>query len=267
VTTPTDPLAELRAALPAAYILDGHLGSGGQGSVFRGRINGTLAAVKVYSATSDPRRIERELSALRAIDCPHLVKVLDTLSVDIGGNRHEVVAYEFLDGHDLTTMAQPGPSRPDLATLKNVGEHVSIAIEHLWLKRIVHRDIKPANIMQTAGRNVLVDIGFAKHLDRSMLTVGGNPGTRGFMSPEQSGGRRNLTNRSDAYSLGLTLYLLAAGQHPFGLDQARIGRVPFAGLATHRSDLPAEFCGLVDAMLHPVAHLRPGHLSRRFAQF
>jgi serine/threonine-protein kinase len=221
----------------------------------------------VYFATSDPRRIERELCALRAFDCPHLVKVVDTLSVDIEGSRHEVVAYEFLDGHDLTTLVQPSAARIDLATLKNVGEHVSIAIEHLWMKRIVHRDIKPANIMQTATRNVLVDIGFAKHLDRSMLTVGGNPGTRGFMSPEQFGGRRNLTNRSDAYSLGLTLYLLAAGQHPFGFDQPRIGRVPFAPLVTHRPDLPAPFCDLVDAMLQPVAHLRPDHLSQRFGQF
>ena len=61
MATPVDPLAQLRAALPAAYTLDGHLSSGGQGSVFRGRVSGTLAAVKVYSATSDPRRIEREL--------------------------------------------------------------------------------------------------------------------------------------------------------------------------------------------------------------
>lgn len=264
MATPVDPLAQLRAALPAAYTLDGHLSSGGQGSVFRGRVSGTLAAVKVYSATSDPRRIERELSALRAIDCPHLVKVLDTVSIDIGGNRHEVVAYEFLDGHDLTALAQPGASRPDLAALRSVGEQVAIAVEQLWLKRIVHRDIKPANIMQTVTRNVLVDVGFAKHLDRSMLTVAGNPGTPGFMSPEQFGGRRNLTNRSDLYSLGLTLYVLAAGQHPFGFDQARIGRVPFASLATHRTDLPAAFCALVDSMLNPIPHLRPDHLSQRF---
>jgi serine/threonine-protein kinase len=121
--------------------------------------------------------------------------------------------------------------------------------------------------MQTAARNVLVDIGFAKHLDRSMLTVAGNPGTPGFMSPEQFGGRRNLTNRSDAYSLGLTLYVLAAGHHPFGRDQARIGRVPFAPLATHRPDLPPAFCVLIDAMLNPIAHLRPDQLSQRFGYF
>ena len=129
MATPVDPLAQLRAALPAAYTLDGHLSSGGQGSVFRGRVSGTLAAVKVYSATSDPRRIERELSALRAIDCPHLVKVLDTVSIDIGGNRHEVVAYEFLDGHDLTALAQPGASCPDHAALRSVGVQVAIAVE------------------------------------------------------------------------------------------------------------------------------------------
>ena len=259
-----DPIDHLRAALPAGYSLDSQLGSGGQGSVYLGRVNGTPAAIKFYTPVAHPRRIERELTALRSIDCPHLVKVVATTEVDIAGSRVAVVAYEYLDGHDLTSLLLPG-TLLDLPTLKGIGEHVAIAIEHLWAKKIVHRDIKPANIMKSSTRNVLVDVGIAKHLDRSLLTVAGNPGTMGYMSPEQAGGRRNLTNRSDAYSLGLTLYELAAGQHPFGRDQRRIGGacVP---LRAHRPDLPPAFCALVEGMLNPVAHLRPDSLSHLFNQ-
>jgi len=267
MTVPADPLAPIRAALPADYCVDDHINSGGQGSVFRGKVHGTPAAIKVYSATSDPRRIERELTALRSIDCPHLVKVLDTTAIEIGGTRHEVIAYELLEGHDLNAHLIAG-RRLDAAALGRLGAEVGTAIEHLWVKRIVHRDVKPANIMETARRNVLVDVGLARHLDRSALTmVGAVAGTPGYMSPEQAGGRRNLTNRSDVFSFGLTLYELATGVHPFARDQRVVGHIPFAPLGTLRPDLPAGLSTLVDAMLHPIAHRRPDDLRMQFGQF
>jgi eukaryotic-like serine/threonine-protein kinase len=267
MTTPPDPLGAIRAAMPADYTIDDHINSGGQGSVFRGSVNGTPAAIKVYSPTSDPRRIERELTALRAIDCPHLVKVLRTTPIDIGGTRHDVIAYELLEGHDLNEHLVAG-RRLDAAALARLGLEVGTAIEHLWAKRIVHRDVKPANIMETATRNVLVDVGLARHLDRSALTmVGAVAGTPGYMSPEQAGGRRNLTNRSDVFSLGLTLYELATGVHPFGRDQRVVGHFPFASVGSLRKDLPTGLCALIDSMLHPVAHRRPDDLSLQFGQF
>jgi eukaryotic-like serine/threonine-protein kinase len=116
---------------------------------------------------------------------------------------------------------------------------------------------------------VLVDVGFARHLDRSDVTaIGFTVGTQGYMAPEHARGRRSLTVHADAFSLGVTLYQLAARKHPFRRNQARImaGTQP-VDLAQERRDLSPALCAAIHRMMSPVASTRPRALAAFFAAF
>jgi len=212
--------------------------------------------------------VDRELDLLRKMDCPYLVKVRGTEDVLISGLPFSVVAYEFLPGGDLRQFVQP--SSPNLAgaAIVQIGKQVSTAITALWHERIVHRDIKPANVVKAGNdRFVLVDVGLARHVDRSALTaIGVAPGTSGYMSPEQARGRKNLTIQSDVFSLGLTLYEIAAKRHPFNRTQYLIGTIAPQPLNQLRPDLPDNLVRLIHQMLAPVPHQRPHDIRHRFEQ-
>lgn len=238
--------------------------------MFRGAVDGVPAALKLFTALDDPRRVQREVDILCQVNCPSLVKVLATEQLRITGTDVTLVAYELHTGGDLTAALAPGSPVLIELELARIGRDVGAAVDVLWAKRIVHRDIKPANIVRAAnGGYVLVDVGLARHLDRSGVTGAGLAvGTLGYMSPEQARGRRDLTVHSDAFSLGITLYELAARAHPFGRDQGRIVRyVAPASLETIRHDLTPAFCRAVHQMMSPFAAARPRALSAFFKPF
>jgi eukaryotic-like serine/threonine-protein kinase len=118
------------------------------------------------------------------------------------------------------------------------------------------------------GRNVLVDVGIARHLTLTDLTgVGGWAGTPGFMSPEQAVGRRSLTIHSDTFSLGVTLFQLAARRHPFNNAQHFIGRMPPPPLRSARPDLAPTFVNLIHAMMEVRPTRRPNQVAQLMASF
>lgn len=262
-----DPTIDrLRSVLPTGVTVSGPLGGGGQGTVFRGVCDGTNAAVKVFKPNADTRRVDREIELLSELTCPYVVRLLRHLSATLDNDPVRILAYELHDGGDLNQhLLQAAPAVSPSALIK-IGTEVATAINTLWSKRIVHRDIKPANIVRAAdGRYVLVDVGFARHLDRSDLTIGGAPGTPGFRSPEQARGRKALTIHSDVFSLGVTLYALASKAHPFGgRDLGMPVPVNLAPL-TARGDLPAGFVKIVEQMLDFTPAKRPTDAAARLA--
>lgn len=267
---PTDLLNELRQALPAKYTVDGPLGSGGQGSVYRGAVDGVPAALKLFNTIDDPRRIKREIDTLRRVDCRSLVKILASDLIRLAGVDVNLVAYELHTGGDLTAVLGAGSQPVAESELARIGQDIGAAVDALWVRRIVHRDIKPANIVRAAdGTYVLVDVGLARHVDRSGLTGAGFAvGTPGYMSPEQARGRRDLTVHSDAFGLGITLYEIAAKVHPFGRDQARIMRGPLpAELGTYRGDLSSALCRGIHRMMALRSAARPRLLGEFFKPF
>lgn len=262
---------DLRAALPNDYELGDFVSAGGQGAVFKGRLRGAPAALKLLFAECDPefRRLSRELSLLQSIANPHLVRVLDHCEIALSGSRTRVVAYEYIAGGDLNRCLTAEAQPLDESELVRIGYHISVAVDALWARRIVHRDIKPANLMKGDGKYVLVDLGLARHLDRSDLTLlGGAPGTSGFMSPEQASGRRSLTINSDVFSLGVTLYVLASRCHPFDGSQFNINESTFTPLSLRqrRTDLSEPFTRLVHQMLVRRAASRPSRVHEQFAR-
>ncbi len=97
------------------------------------------------------------------------------------------------------------------------------ALNILWCKNTVHRDIKPGNIMiRPSLKPVILDLGIAKQLDKESLTatcqmIG--PCTLIYASPEQLENKKELIGpRTDMFSLGVVLFILATGKHPFDLQ-------------------------------------------------
>jgi serine/threonine protein kinase len=105
---------------------------------------------------------------------------------------------------------------------------VSEALGVLAAKGYVHRDVKPMNIIQKqASEYVLIDAGIALDLDGEAISIAGAVvGTKAYLSPDQlTLPQKELDLRSDLFSLGVTLYECATGEHPFMNDEAPRGDV------------------------------------------
>ncbi len=165
-------------------------------------------------------RTRREVATMKQCDSPHLVKIgpVELRSVKIGNEDLICFSEELIDGEPVKKLLkpnQPGLSPQDLVQL---GLHVSDAIEALWKHKKIHRDIKPGNIMRRKGGEfVVLDMGLVFDLNDESWSMG-PVGTHIYFSPEQmdfSNRRQVLDFRSDLFSLGITMYQLATGIHPF----------------------------------------------------
>ena len=157
---------------------------------------------------------ERESHALRELDHPNVIKVLDTGKVD---NRPYMVM-EFIEGNALGDLLKNG--RLDLEITLQFLKPISAALDYLHANGIVHRDVKPGNIMlDKAGREVrpiITDFGLAKVLgDSSLISQSAVAGTFAYISPEQIEARRDIDGRADVYALGVMTYQMLTGELPF----------------------------------------------------
>ena len=99
-----------------------------------------------------------------------------------------------------------------------IAREVADALDYAHRAGVIHRDIKPANILLHDGRPVVADFGIALAVSAAgggrLTETGLSLGTPHYMSPEQASADRDLTARSDVYSLGCVLYEMLAGQPP-----------------------------------------------------
>lgn len=209
------------------------LKAGGQKGVFRCKINKVEHALKVValedaadgsqaanSATDIAERVRREVECMTDCDSDYVVRIgpLEVREVEIDGARFVVFAEEFILG--ATGRELLGASGAMLTTeLAMLAHDVSSGLEELWKRRRVHRDVKPDNIMRrdSTGRYVLLDMGLILDLDATSLSQG-PVGTLAYFAPEQldfRNRRQVLGLRSDFFSLGVVLYEMATGNHPF----------------------------------------------------
>ncbi|WP_176138332.1 serine/threonine-protein kinase [Mycobacterium sp. D16Q16] len=226
---------------------------------------------------SDPaalQRARREVELLRSVDHPNLVKVeSDLRELD----APPVAAFwleEYLDGRDLRFCGSGWPADQLIA----LGRDVSSGLGALHAIKVIHRDLSPGNVQRLAsGRFVVMDPGFAKHTLRSGLTVGGQPGTPGYMTPEHLQAYSGApTAASDVFGCAALVYLAATGQPPipFKGDDAeylrRLRTAQHIPLADARPDLPAPLVDLIERGLHaqPARRFRNGSkLSDAFGAF
>jgi serine/threonine-protein kinase len=207
------------------FAIDKELGAGAMGAVYRGRYveTGQLVAVKVMApgvgSTRDNAgdRFEREAKILKQLKHPNIVRLF-------GVGKHKGTRYfamEYIEGESLDRiMARRG--RMTWEEVVTLGQQLCAALQHAHEKGIVHRDLKPSNLMVLRdGTLKLTDFGIAKDLDVTQLTEANcTVGTAAYMSPEQCKGERDLTHKSDLYSLGVLFYELITGRKPFTAESA-----------------------------------------------
>jgi predicted ATPase/Tfp pilus assembly protein PilF len=244
--------------LAQRYQLDDPIGQGGMGTVFKGRDlqTGELVAVKRLkpeAVKADPQileRFEREGEALRRLNHPNIVKVLATLA----DKKDHYIVLEYISGGDLGDMLK-ARGRLSIERTLQIGIELSDALTRAHYLKIVHRDIKPANVLVTEdGVPKLTDFGVA-HIGGagSMTGAGLAIGTPDYMSPEAVNGDE-ADDRSDIWSLGVMLFEMLTGKHPFRADAVtgtlvNILTQPHPDLEQLRPDAPIALVDLIDRML------------------
>jgi len=207
------------------------VGSGGQKVVFRVVYHGTPLALKfallpdtfqadAVDIDETVLRAQRETQIMQDCDSLHMVK-LGPIGIGTTVFGRQNVLYfseELIEGQALNEILRVDGalSPPEVVKL---GQQMCSAIGELWALGKIHRDIKPGNIMRrdADGSYVLLDAGLAFDVAGESISAGFMVGTIAYFSPEQFDytSRRTMDFRSDIFSLGVTLYQAATGQHPF----------------------------------------------------
>jgi hypothetical protein len=237
------------------------LGQGGMGVVYTGtdRSTGARVAIKVIQAGSSQqlaalRRFLREAKAGATVVHAAVVRVLH---VDVSNDGLFYQVLELVDGVPLRGDDHPW----DAGAVARLGSVLCDALGAAHELGVVHCDVKPSNILLTkaAPGMKLLDFGIARLHEEGLAPEGGDGtatgvilGTPGFMSPEQVEGMRSLTAASDVYAVGVLLFLLLTGSHPFSRGRTMHGLV-FSHLCIPAPDVRSLLPTVPDALAELVA--------------
>jgi serine/threonine-protein kinase len=202
--------------LGGRYRVVGLLGRGGMGEVYRADDLklGQAVALKFLPAIveKDAARLQRflnEVKIARQISHPNVCRVYDVGEVD----GHHYLSMEYVDGEDLSSLLRRIGRLPKDKAVQ-ISRQLCLGLAAAHEQGILHRDLKPANVMiDGRGRARITDFGLAT-LAGSLRADEVGAGTPLYMAPEQRAGKE-VTVRSDLYSLGLVLYELFTGQQAF----------------------------------------------------
>src|SRR5512135_128599 len=245
--------ARLATALGDAYSIEGEIGRGGMGVVYRARDERLkrLVAIKVLppelAYRADIRsRFMREAETAARISHPNVVPIHSV------GEADDLVYFVmgYVDGESLSVRIKRR-GRLSMEEVRRIMRETSDALSAAHQQGVIHRDVKPDNILLegTRGRVMVTDFGIAKALsaEGGTLTEAGIAiGTPAFMSPEQAAGEREIDGRSDIYSLGVVSYQMVTGELPFqaptvpGLLMKQISEEP-TPVDQKRPEVPREF--------------------------
>jgi serine/threonine protein kinase len=267
------------------YRVTRRLGRGGMGVVYEAEDQKLrrFVAIKILpeATRSDPAALERFWREARAASSLNHPGICTIHELNESGDQPFIVM-ELLEGQSLDKLdyrrAMPYPKVLDF------GVQVADALDAAHRKGILHRDIKPGNIfVSPSGQVKILDFGLAKFEDadsnlastlrgdgnetvaaqvfaQQLTSPGSTLGTIAYMSPEQARGEA-LDARSDVFSLGVVLYELATGQHPFiGSTTAVtfdriLNAAPTAPISVN-PELPLEFEGVLNNALEKDREIR-----------
>lgn len=250
------------------YRLERRLGAGGMGEVYLAYDEQLERRVAVKyirpEAAGRPearQRFRREAKAAAALSHPATVQIFHVLETPEG----DAIVMEYIEGETLA--AQLHRKRLPLRRALRLGREITSGLAAAHARGILHRDLKPENVMVTeVGHAKILDFGLAKSLDprddtEPLSHGGGVLGTYAAMSPEQARGQE-LDVRSDLFALGILLYRMCTGRHPFAAGNpvdmlTQICTQQQISANDVVLDLPSDLAALLDHMLEKDPPRRP----------
>lgn len=254
MTEPTSALApRLSEALGSAFTIEGEIGRGGMGVVYRARDEKLKrrVAIKVLppELAFQPEiraRFTREAETAARLSHPHIVPIYTVGE----GNGLVYFVMGYVDGESLAGRLKRRGKLP-VEEVRRIMKEVADALSAAHAMSVIHRDIKPDNILLdgTRGRVMVTDFGIAKAMSggsgATLTSAGVAIGTPQYMSPEQAAGEKEIDGRSDLYSLGIVSYQMLTAELPFnaptvaGVLMKQITEMP-PPLEPKRPDAPED---------------------------
>jgi tRNA A-37 threonylcarbamoyl transferase component Bud32 len=285
--TPTTQMPEvtertLEGRIVGEYVVEGRLGRGAFGTVYKGvhPLIGKAVAIKVLSHrfSADPEMVSRFVAEARAVNQIRHRHIIDIFSFgQLEDGRHYYVM-EYLEGETLQALLEREHRLP-IARCFTILRAIGRALDAAHAKGIAHRDLKAENIFLGTDADgevwpKLLDFGIAKlihvedgltHRTRSGVSIG----TPRYMSPEQCHGRQ-IDHRTDIYAFGILVYRMLTGVFPFDgasyieilMKQVGAEAIP---PSAHVPELPDAIDGVVLWFVHKEPAQRPPDLKTAVA--
>jgi hypothetical protein len=209
----------LAGALADRYRIERELGAGGMATVYLAQDlkHDRKVALKVLkpelAAVLGAERFVVEIKTTAALQHPHILPLFDSGTAE--GFLYYVMPY--VQGETLRDKLSR-ETQLGIDEAVRITREVADALDYAHRHGVIHRDIKPENILLHDGRPMVADFGIALAVSAAaggrMTETGLSLGTPHYMSPEQATAEKELTNRSDIYSLGCVLYEMLTGSPP-----------------------------------------------------
>ena len=227
------------------------VGRGGMGEVYRAEdlTLSQIVAIKFLpdSLSQDASALARfhsEVRIARQVSHPNVCRVFDIGDAD----GSPFLSMEYVDGEDLASVVRRiGRLSPERAT--EIARQICAGLAAAHERGVIHRDLKPANVMlDGAGKIRITDFGLAG-IAASIQGSDIRAGTPAYMAPEQLGGKE-VTAKSDIYSLGLILYEILTGKRAFdAATLPELMKLRESGTITNPSTLVRDLDPLVERVI------------------
>src|SRR5689334_17598240 len=255
-----DTLELLRSSLAGRYRIERELGSGGMATVYLAADlkHDRNVAIKVLkpelAAVLGAERFVVEIKTTAALQHPHILPLFDSGSVlghpdasaASAGPASLYYVMPYIEGETIREKLNR-ETQFGIDEAVRIAREVADALDYAHRRGVIHRDIKPENILLHDGRPMVMDFGIALAVSAAaggrMTETGLSLGTPHYMSPEQATAEKEISARSDVYSLASVLYEMLAGQPPHlgGSAQQIIMKIiaePVDAVTTFRKSVP-----------------------------
>ncbi|KAL1764705.1 sperm motility kinase W [Sigmodon hispidus] len=214
------------------------------------RLTNTLVAIKVLENNEKQLRyILSEIAILERVHHPNIIRLFQIVTTSAYFN----IITEYAPGGDLFQLIMEKGKLQEQEAQKIFGQMVS-AIKYCHNLDIVHRDIKPQNILLDAEGDVkLIDFGLAKRC-RSGTIFKGRCGTKSYNAPELVLGEFYNGKKADVWSLGVVLYFITIGHHPFKRSSTK---ETDERIITGTYEVPSHISGQLENLIHQMMTVAP----------
>src|SRR5579864_2891137 len=212
----TDPL---NTALAGRYRIERHLGEGGMANVYlaedlRHKRRVALKLLKPeLAAVLGADRFVQEITTTASLQHPHILALFDSGTAD----SFLFYVMPWIQGETLRDKLNR-ETQLGVDEAVRIAREIADALDYAHRHGVIHRDIKPENILLHGGHAMVADFGIALAVSAAaggrMTETGLSLGTPHYMSPEQATAEKEITARSDVYSLSAVLYEMLTGEPP-----------------------------------------------------